>query len=66
MIDTTRAVAADDWVQKQQRAIPESFCPTDQRTFQQHVEEGANTLGSQSAKKLRERRISESSAEYGT
>ena len=60
------AAAADDWVGKRQRAIPESFCSPDQRTFQQHVEEGTSTLRSQSAKKLGKRRISESSAEYGT
>ena len=63
---TAGAVAPGDWLQKQQRAIPESFCPPDQRTFKQDMEDGANTSESQNAKKVGERRISESSAEYGT
>ncbi|XP_067020803.1 uncharacterized protein [Acropora muricata] len=42
---TARAVAADDWVEKQQSAILQSFCSPDQRTYQQHMEEGANTSG---------------------
>ena len=65
-MSTAQAVAADDWVEKQQRAIPESFCPPDQRTFQQHMKEGSSTSGSQNAKKLGKRRISESSAKHGT
>ena len=63
---TARAVAADDWVEKQQSAILQSFCSPDQRTYQQHMEEGANTSGSQNSKKLGQRKISESNAEHGT
>ena len=63
---TAQAVAADDWVENQQSAILQSFCLPDQRTFQQHMEEGAITSGSQNAKKLGKRKISESNAEDGT
>ena len=55
---TTRAVAADDSVENQQSAILQSF--------QQHMEEGAITSGSQNAKKLGKKKISESNAEDGT
>jgi len=64
-ISTAQAAAADDWEEKQQRAIPESFYPPDQRTFQQDIEDDASTSGSQSAKKLGKRKISESNAEHG-
>ena len=63
---TALAVAPDDWFEKQQSAIIQSICSPDQRTFQQHMEEGANTSGSQNAKKLGKRNISESNAEHGT
>ena len=63
---TARAVAADDWVENQQSAILQSFCSPDQRTFHQHMEEGAITSGSQNAKKSGKRKISESNAEHGT
>ena len=53
-------------VAKQQSAILQSLCSPDQRTFQQHIEEGAITSGSQSAKKLGKRKISKSNAEHGT
>ncbi|XP_015772601.1 PREDICTED: ankyrin-1-like isoform X2 [Acropora digitifera] len=42
------------------------LCSPDQRTFRQHMEEGAITSGSQSAKKLGKRKISKSNAEHGT
>ena len=62
-----RTVAADDRVENQQSAILESVCLPDQRTFQQHMEEGAITSGSQNAKgKLGKRKISESNAEDKT
>ena len=63
---TAQAVAGDDWEEKQPRATPESFYPPDQRTFQQDIEDDASTSGSQSAKKLGKRKISESNAEHGT
>ena len=63
---TAQAVAGDDWEEKQPRAIPESFFPPDQRTFQPDMEDGANTSGSQNAKKFGKRKISESNAEHGT
>ena len=63
---TAQAVAPDDWVKNQQSAILQSFCLPDQRTFQQHMEEGAITSGSQNAKKLDKMKISESNAEHGT
>ena len=64
---TAQAVAGDDWEEKQLRPIPESFFPPHQRTFQQDMEHGANTSGSQNAKKtLGKRKISESNAEHGT
>ena len=63
---TVRTVAADDRVENQQSAILESVCLPDQRTFQQHMEEGAITSGSQNAKKLGKRKISKSNAEHGT
>ena len=63
---TAGAVATDDWVEKQQSATLQSFCSPDQRTFQQHMEEGAITSGSQNAKKLGKRKISKSNAEHGT
>ena len=56
---TAQAVAADDWVEKQQSAILQTFCSPDQRTFPRHMEEGAIISGSQ-------RKISESNAEHGT
>ena len=67
-ISTAQAVAGDDWEEKQPRAIPESlnFHPPDQRTFQQNIEDDASASGSQSAKKLDKRKISESNAEHGT
>ena len=65
-ISTAQAVAADDWEEKQPRAISESFYPPDQRTFQQDIEDDASTSGSQSAKTLGKRKISESIAEHGT
>ena len=65
-ISTAQAVGADDWEEKQPRAIPESFHPPDQGTFQQDIEYDASTSGSQSAKKLDKRKISESNAEHGT
>ena len=65
-ISTAQAVAADDWEEKQSRAIPESFYPPDQRTVRQDIEDDASTSGSQSAKKLGKRKISESNAEHGT
>ena len=61
-ISTAQAVAADDWEEKQPRAIPESFHPPDQRTFHQDIEYDASTSGTQSAKKLGKRKISESNA----
>ena len=63
---TARAVSADDWIENQQSAILQSFCSPDQRTVQQHMEEGAITSGSQNARKLGKRKISESDAEHGT
>ena len=63
---TAQAVGGDHWEEKQPRAIPESFFPPDQRTFQQDMEDGANTSGSQNAKKLGKRKISESNAKHGT
>ena len=63
---TAQAAAAADWEEKQPRATPESFYPPDQRTFQQDSEDDASTSGSQSAKKLGKRKISESNAEHGT
>ena len=63
---TAQAVAPDEWVEKQESAILQSFCAPDQRTFQQHMEEGANISGSQNAKKLGKRKISESNAEHVT
>ena len=63
---TAQAVAADDWVENQQSEILQSFCSPDQGTFQQRVEEGAITSGSQNAKKFSRRKISESYAEHGT
>ena len=63
---TAQAVAADDWVEKQPKAIPESFYLPDQRAFQQDMEDGASTSWSQNSKKLGKSRISESNAEHGT
>ena len=63
---TAQAIAADDWEEKQPRVIRESVYTPDQRTFQQHMEEGASTSASQNSKKLRESRISELNAELGT
>ncbi|XP_015754287.1 PREDICTED: uncharacterized protein LOC107333936 isoform X2 [Acropora digitifera] len=63
---TARAFAADDWFEKQQSAILQSFRLPDQRTFPRHMEEGAIISGSQNAKKLGKRKISESNAEHGT
>ena len=65
-ISTAQPVAADDWEEKQPRAISESFYPPDQRTFQQGIEDDASTSGSQSAKKLGKRKMSESNTEHGT
>ena len=44
----------------------QSFCSPDQRTFQQHMEEGAITSGSKNAKKSGKKKLSESNAEHGT
>ena len=63
---TAQAVEAVDWVENQQRAILGSLCLPNQKTFQQHMEEGASASGSQNAKKLGKRRISESNDEHGT
>ena len=63
---TAQAIAADDWEEKQPKAIPESFYLPGQRTFQHDMGNGASNSWSQNAKKLGKRRISESNAEHGT
>ena len=65
-ISTAQAVAADDWEEKQPRGTPGSIYPPDQRTFQQDIKDDASTSGSQSAKTLGKRKISESNGEPGT